>query len=838
MATIAFTLGAAAIGGPGGAALGLAGAFIGGILDQKFIYPALFGSTSKGLTTPRISGVELQHFDDGAPANILKGRTIRAAGTVIWLGDQVVRNRSSGAVEIYQSVAVAFCRNEINKYLEIYAGGEKLFRQISLDTQTGNVNFYTGTITRMRIEEVAGGIDLSRYGLLDSIVITGTNAGTWVVNRKWIENGTTRLEVTITPGYTTGTFSVTIAPETATFATTYESMNTHLGTSAQTADSIISGEESNTPGFRGTAYIVIENLRLDLYGGGIPTFSALIEEDATKTGQEFLEDIRDLAGLSGGEFDASDYSAEVFRGIGFSGLNRPKDILGAFAVAYNANIRESGGAIVIEKRSSADTITIPAADIGANAALSESNPRLASFSDAGDTDLPKEVNVYHLSPTLDYQQGVAKERLLDSFVSRVETINLPFVLTDDEARDVAQRILWVTRSERIEIVFFVGLKYIEIEPGDQATITIESETYTVRVEKVLIGKNGVIEVRSVVEDSETATQDSTTDSLSSFVTTTPPMAQALEVKILDIPAVFEADVLDPVLYFAVYTLDTHGFMGAFVYESSDETNWKLKFVTAQDNVIGEADTVLATVTDTTIWDETNTVDVTVFDGSLQSTTEARVVEDRENMALLGTEIIYFKTATVIGTNEYRLSGLIRGARNTEDQVGTHATDEVFVLLNSNIQDDVGVIPMTFSDAGRPRYFNVVGVNSTAGEGETYDITPNIASLRPFSPIDVIGLRDGSNNLTIEWTRRSRSFGAELNDGGTPLVDDLELYDVEILDGPAGSVLRTFSDVTVNSQVYTAAQQTTDGLTPGDPVDVKIYQISPIYGRGKGEEEEV
>jgi len=47
---------------------------------------------------------------------------------------------------------------------------------------------------------------------------------------------------------------------------------------------------------------------------------------------------------------------------------------------------------------------------------------------------------------------------------------------------------------------------------------------------------------------------------------------------------------------------------------------------------------------------------------------------------------------------------------------------------------------------------------------------------------------------------------------------------------ASATLRTITAVTPTAS-YTAAQQTTDGLTPGNPVVLRVFQISATVGRG-------
>ena len=65
----------------------------------------------------------------------------------------------------------------------------------------------------------------------------------------------------------------------------------------------------------------------------------------------------------------------------------------------------------------------------------------------------------------------------------------------------------------------------------------------------------------------------------------------------------------------------------------------------------------------------------------------------------------------------------------------------------------------------------------------------------------------------------------------PLAEDLESYDVQILDGAV--VKRTLTSTTT-SVLYTAAQQTTDWgalLGPGQTLAIRIYQLSNRLGRG-------
>ena len=88
------------------------------------------------------------------------------------------------------------------------------------------------------------------------------------------------------------------------------------------------------------------------------------------------------------------------------------------------------------------------------------------------------------------------------------------------------------------------------------------------------------------------------------------------------------------------------------------------------------------------------------------------------------------------------------------------------------------------------------------------------------------------DLPIRWTRRSRALAADSWGGlEVPLAEELEAYEVEILD--VATVKRVLSAITT-SAVYTAAQQTADWgapLGPGDTLDIRIFQLSALVGRG-------
>jgi hypothetical protein len=147
------------------------------------------------------------------------------------------------------------------------------------------------------------------------------------------------------------------------------------------------------------------------------------------------------------------------------------------------------------------------------------------------------------------------------------------------------------------------------------------------------------------------------------------------------------------------------------------------------------------------------------------------------------------------------------------------------------------LPIAEADLGLPWNWRI-GPASRPVSDETYfatSFTPVGVGLRPFSVahVEQPWRRPRTpGDLTIRWVRRSRSLAAD-NWGAVeaPLAEEAEAYEVEILDG--ATVKRVLS-MSSTSALYTAAQQTSDWgapLGPGDTLDIRIYQLSALIGRG-------
>jgi len=230
--------------------------------------------------------------------------------------------------------------------------------------------------------------------------------------------------------------------------------------------------------------------------------------------------------------------------------------------------------------------------------------------------------------------------------------------------------------------------------------------------------------------------------------------------------------------------------------------------------------------------------VDLASGTLESVTDLTLFGGANALAVETApgiwEVVQAGAAELIAAGRYRLTRLLRGQRGTEAAMGnpTPAGARIVVLDGA-----LTSLPIAEADLGVPWNWRI-GPASRPVSDETYvarSFTPAGVGLRPFAVAHVEQpwrTPRAPGDLTIRWTRRSRSLAADnWGAGEVPMVEEAEAYEVEIRDGL--TVKRTLTSSTPSAH-YTAAQQTADWgalLGPGDTLDIRIFQRSALIGRG-------
>ena len=257
--------------------------------------------------------------------------------------------------------------------------------------------------------------------------------------------------------------------------------------------------------------------------------------------------------------------------------------------------------------------------------------------------------------------------------------------------------------------------------------------------------------------------------------------------------------------------------------------WTELATTTKDATIGRGGTALGNAPDPFVWDEGNTVNITLIDPSdtLSSVTEDEVLEGN-NLGMLGDEVIQWQSATLEADGSYTLSRLLRGRGGTEWACGLHGVGEDFVVLDFN---KLTFVAMDADDKNRYVQFKTTSVEMPVSAFVITTAPIYLRNLKPLSPQHAVGVRDGSGDVAITWIRRTR-IGGEWQDHEDVILGEIsEQYELDIYDG--STLVRTVTGLITPVFNYTAAMQVTDFGSTQAAVDVDIYQISNSIGRGFG-----
>jgi hypothetical protein len=132
-------------------------------------------------------------------------------------------------------------------------------------------------------------------------------------------------------------------------------------------------------------------------------------------------------------------------------------------------------------------------------------------------------------------------------------------------------------------------------------------------------------------------------------------------------------------------------------------------------------------------------------------------------------------------------------------------------------------------------YGVLAYGGLADVTNTKAIAYEHRALKPYAPTHVSATANDPTpgDTTLTWVRRTRQGGGwNANLDTVPLAEDTEAYQIDILSGPGGSVLRTLSSI-VETVVYTEAEADYDFGSGGvpSPLYVRVYQMSAQIGRG-------
>jgi hypothetical protein len=571
-------------------------------------------------------------------------------------------------------------------------------------------------------------------------------------------------------------------------------------------------------GYIFTANNLTDTLQTFFYSGQLITVGTI-------TLSTIVADICTRAGLTAAQIDVTALTDDVDGYVVQRSSARVQ--IEQLMRAFYFDAVESDGKVKFVKRGGVSVVSIPEDDLAAHVYGSEM-PNNLSMGLKQEMELPVEVNVQYMDEGMAHLTNSQRsQRLTTSSLNKL-SVNLAISMTATKAKQIAEVLMYDAWTSRTSFGLANSWKYAYLEPTDVITVSKGVRSYNVRLVEEDAAA-GIFNRTAVIDDANVYTQSATA------APGIPPGetvvgAPFINLALLDIPLLRDQD--EAIGFYAAACSYSGGWKGAQGFKSNDAGATWTSFGNAflNEAYIGVASAVLANFTGGNIFDETNSVTVVMTHGTLASDTELNVLNGA-NVVLLGSEVLQFKNATLISANTYTLTGLLRGRRGTEWAMSTHIANERFVLLS---ETTTYLFDGASSEYNLARKYRGVSFGGFLDDAIEINFTHTAVARKPYAPAQLGGGRNAANDVVLNWSRRTRLGGSWNNYADVPLGETAAAYVVEIYSsGTYATLKRTITGITSETTTYTAAQQTTDGLTPGNPVYFIVYQVSSVVGNGYG-----
>lgn len=393
--------------------------------------------------------------------------------------------------------------------------------------------------------------------------------------------------------------------------------------------------------------------------------------------------------------------------------------------------------------------------------------------------------------------------------------NIPIIMDGDTIKTLATQKVNKLAVERHEFQFTLRAKYADIEPEDIVQFTFSNRLITARVTETTLRPDYMIDV--VATEFLASAAVSISGATGRPTEPSPVGTPASRYYHLDIPLLSDGHDLSGAGLVQYHVLASAGQLywdGATLYRKDPSTG--LFAPVAQQTSNGLVGVALEVLPD---WDLPYVTEfdreltVSFISGDKTSLTSATYLEmmNGANYFAIGQsgrwEVCQVMTVTQNSDGTTTFEGLRRGRKSSEEYTGQHqAGDYVVWLSGSNVQRiDYAIANLDEDFDYKPVGF---GGSVTTTATVTRTVTGEAEKIPKPSSLDA---NINGSDIDLSWLRRSRIGSFWVDDGGyeAPLGESMEQYIIRIKDGPAGTVLRTFTVNDATTKKYLAADITTD-----------------------------
>ncbi|TIR00826.1 phage tail protein [Mesorhizobium sp.] len=392
--------------------------------------------------------------------------------------------------------------------------------------------------------------------------------------------------------------------------------------------------------------------------------------------------------------------------------------------------------------------------------------------------------------------------------------NMPIIVDADTVKTLATQRVNRLALEKHEMQMTLRAKYGDAEPEDIIRFVLANRLVTARVKEMTLRPDYMADVVCT----EFLSSVSVSISGASGRPTEPDPVGTPDSRYyhLDIPLLADADDLSGsglVQYHVLASAGQPYWDGATLFRNDATGLYQPVSGQVTNGIAGVALEALADWDLPYVTELTRTLTVAFISGDPSTLTSATYLEvmNGANFFAIGQpgrwEVCQVLTITNNGDGTYTFEGLRRGRMSSEEYTATHQAGDLVVWLSGGNVQNIGYAIAALDDEFA---FKAVGLGGAINTTTAVLRTVTGEAEKIPKPCSLTAVINGSD-IDLGWIRRSRIGSYWADDGGyeAPLGESLEQYVVRIKDGPAGTVVHTFTVDNATTKKYLAADIAAD-----------------------------
>lgn len=495
------------------------------------------------------------------------------------------------------------------------------------------------------------------------------------------------------------------------------------------------------------------------------------------------------AGIKDADLDVSDLASKTVRGLIYNTQNSARTVIDKLALIFNFDNCESNGKLKYKFKGKDSVRTISADNLSAKF-YSADNEFLNDLNIVRNSqiELPKKINVIYVDVDKEYAQNTQEAKRNTNVAGNIISVEAPIVLSANEAKQVAERLLYSGQIERdiykFETNYEIGA---DLEPSDVVTVNKNGTSHILRITKK-DESQGICKFEAVAENRTSYIQNGTGDSgETGGQTILQDMIDDTIYVIMDSP-IFNLNDKDFGAYVAACrsnAIPGSTWKGANIaIKNANDTSFQTVAQITKQSTIGYVQDCNFVSSALNVIDRVSKITIKLFNGELSGCTYEELLNGK-NLCYIGGKYFQFMNAELIDTDIYELSFILQN--RFCDLVSSNIVTSGMQFVLCDEQSRSGIVRVSRQNLilGSSEDWRIWSIGKLMNRNNTIPRKNNATSIKPRRVSNVKVNQKVGTGIYLNWNYSVLGNPFLINNYDVYADNDPVIFDVTVQEKSIG-----------------------------------------------------